>query len=66
VKDLLAPSTFKGMKGDNLEELLTKLELTPISSDGQPSRKSVQDMRAFLRAVSKEFDKAAEYWLDAP
>jgi hypothetical protein len=53
------------MAGDNLGELLEKIELTPLSSDGQPSRKTVQDMRAFVKSVSKEFDKAHEYQLDS-
>ncbi|QKI79963.1 RNA-dependent RNA polymerase [Erysiphe necator associated mitovirus 15] len=64
-EDLLAASPLKGMAGDNLGELLEKIELTPLSSDGQPSRKTVQDMRAFVKSVSKEFDKAHEYQLDS-
>jgi hypothetical protein len=65
-KDYLAPTPLSGMKGDNLEEILEKLDLTPISSLSKPSKKDCSDMRAFLRAVSKEFDKAAEFQLECP
>lgn len=65
-KDFLASTPLSGMRGDNLEEVLEKLDLTPISSLSKPSKKDCADMRAFLRAVTKGFDTAAEYQLECP
>lgn len=65
-RDFLASTPLSGKRGDNLEELLEELDLTPITSISKPSRKDLADMRAFYRTCSKEFERAVEFHLDCP
>jgi len=47
--------------GQSVEDVLERLDLTPMTAQSKPSRKEATDMRSFMRLCSKEYTKSLEF-----
>lgn len=49
------------MRGDNIEELIKKLDMEPLADLNKPTKKDAKEMRAFMRRIVKGYDDSIKF-----